>query len=101
MKTISLPERPFPIMWEQSPNADGCTHVWETVSAEQYPGHFVTVDRCETCHTPRCDSTNEATQCLERRHHSTLHIYPNGYFEPVGGYLRPESPVHQTEEPEL
>lgn len=88
---VRLPERAFPIMWEQSEEADGCAHVWELVFAEYYPDNFVEVERCEKCHTPRCDRTDDLdTQCVERRHHSTVHIFESGSFDPVGGYLRPE-----------
>lgn len=88
---IRLPERPFPTFWEQDPAADACPHDWETVTAEQRPGAFVNVDRCRECHTPRCDAAPRGEgQCLERRHHVTVHVYPSGRFEPVGGYLRPE-----------
>lgn len=87
---IRLPERPFPIMWEQSPERDGCPHDWEAVYAEQRPGVFVEVGRCAKCHTPRCDRVDKHhTQCVERRHHRDLHIFESGTFDPVGGYLDP------------
>lgn len=87
---VRLPKRPFPTFWEQDPRADACPHQWESVRAESRPGHYVTVGRCAVCHTPRCDTMNDGGQCLERRHHRSVHIWPNGEFEPVGGYLRDE-----------
>lgn len=89
---VRLPDRPFPDFWEQDPRADTCPHQWETVHAEWYPMRLVDVDRCKECHTPRCDTMRDGGQCVERRHHRTVHIWPNGEFEPVGGYLRAEQP---------
>lgn len=84
--------RPWPIDWESRPEADDCPHQWEIVSVETYPGNIETVGRCATCHTPRCDRLDDlGTQCVERRHHRTLHIFESGGFDPVGGYLQDEA----------
>ena len=88
---IRLPERPFPLLWEQSDARDSCRHEWEVVTAESYPGSFVNVGRCRVCHTPRCERRDaHETPCVERRHHDGLHIFESGTFDPVGGYLAPE-----------
>lgn len=87
---IRLPERPFPNGWEQSSTVDTCPHQWESVYAEDYPGRFVEVDRCISCRTPRCDRKQDGGQCIERRHHDGLHIFPSGRFDPVGGCLPDE-----------
>lgn len=87
---MSTIQRPWPFDWEQRPEADDCMHTWETVSVESRPGHVVIVGRCAACHTPRCDRLEDGGQCLDRRHHRTVHIFPSGYFEPVGGLLREE-----------
>lgn len=94
MTVIRLPDRPFPTFWEQDPRADTCPHQWEDIYAESSPGDFVEVGRCCHCHTPRCDANGirRGDQCVERRHHATVHIFPSGMFDPVGGYLRDEEP---------
>lgn len=90
---IRYPERAFPLGWEQAPAVDACLHEWESVYVEWRPGDFDELDRCSTCHTPRCDRWDRSTtdpartRCVERRHHRTVHIYESGEFEPVGGYL--------------
>lgn len=86
---VWLPDRPFPSGWEQDPRKDTCAHQWEYVYAEWRPGHFAEVGRCTACGTPRCDRLDDG-QCVERRHHDGLHIFPGGSFDPVGGYLRDE-----------
>jgi hypothetical protein len=83
---------PWPFDWEQRPEADACPHQWEThVTPNGSGGKPETVVRCQFCHTPRCGHSNDPDPCMERRHHTTVHIYPSGRFEPVGGYLRPET----------
>lgn len=97
-KLIPYPEHPFPHGWERSSAAEECYHQWETVRVQtmppnpNVPDRIETVIRCEICHTPRCDRLDQdRTQCVERRHHSTVHIYPSGRFDPIGGYLRAEA----------
>lgn len=86
MKKVRLPDRPFPDFWEQSTLVDRCPHQWETVAVELYPGTFDEVDRCRVCHTPRCDrASSNVGRCTQRRHHRTVHIFPDGKTTPVGG----------------
>lgn len=88
---IPYPERAWPVTWEQNPVIDTCMHSWETVERETRPGHWESLDRCRHCVAPRCDRLDDiGTRCVERRHHRTVHIFPSGLFEPVGGYLQPE-----------
>ena len=91
---VRLPDRPFPNGWETRPNLDDHGHTWESVYTESRPGHFVEVDRCVTCHCPRCDTHDGYPEgrCVERRHHSEVHIFEGrGTFAPVGGYLSEEA----------
>lgn len=78
----------FEIGWEQKPGIDGCAHEWRPVRFQAYPGAKVdTVQKCAHCGVPRCPSINDAGYCTDRRHHDSLHIYPDGEFQPLGGIL--------------
>jgi hypothetical protein len=85
-------DEPWPFDWEQRPEADSCMHQWEHhVTPNGSGGKPEMVVRCVKCHTPRCGHSNDPDPCMERRHHDSVHIYPSGRFEPVGGYLREET----------
>lgn len=91
LEPIRYPAKPWPWDWEQLGAADSCMHRWETVTVETRPGHTEDCDRCTYCHTPRCARyDSHRTRCVERRHHATVHIFPSGRFEPVGGQLSVE-----------
>lgn len=82
-----LPWRVFAIDWEDQPGIDECAHVWVGVPhrTSWAPG-YAYVDKCERCGSPRCQRPG----CRDRRHHDSLHIFEDGSFDPVGGYLDPE-----------
>lgn len=78
----------FEIGWEQQPGIDSCAHEWETVQYRTRPDAPTgTVQRCARCGVPRCSSWNDSGNCVDRRHHDSVHIYPDGEFEPLGGVL--------------
>jgi hypothetical protein len=87
---IPYPTEPWPLLWEQMPGLDDCLHDWEPLSIEVRPLVWDdTCERCRRCQSPRCIRQG----CIERRHHRTLHIFEDGAFEPVGGYLDDEDGV--------
>jgi hypothetical protein len=87
--TLHHNERPWPILWEQNTD-ETCAHEWERCllladGPARWRAEFVI--RCSLCHVPRCGNVDDADPCMERRHHDSLHIYPSGAFEPLGGLL--------------
>ncbi len=89
--TLHHDEPPWPILWEQDPRIDdGHAHQWERcLLLSDGPKRWRTeeVVRCAVCHAPRCGHSDDADPCMERRHHTSLHIYLSGRFEPLGGLL--------------
>ena len=83
----SLPWRVFEIGWEERPGIDDCAHLWVPVPhrVAWEPG-WAFVEKCERCGCPRCQRIG----CRDRRHHDGLHIFEDGSFDPVGGYLDAE-----------
>lgn len=83
----------FAPQWEQNPVIDHCAHTWETLHVRPRPGADVTpVQRCVYCGSPRCRRDNWAdSPCTDRLHHGSLHLFEDGTFEPLGGYLPPEN----------
>jgi hypothetical protein len=74
--------------WEQNPRTDdGHAHDWHMVVIAPRPGRTEAMTVCRVCTAPRCGHTFDEDPCLERRHHSGLHIYESGRFEPLGGIL--------------
>lgn len=86
--TLTHSERPWPIMWEQLID-DSCAHLWERCLLLHGPERARTefVIRCAKCHVPRCGHSQDDDPCMERRHHSGVHIYLSGWFEPLGGVV--------------
>lgn len=98
--TLAPNEDPWPIGWEQDQKADECSHRWECVTVRRYAHAPEPVVRCIECNTPRCGHSDDRDPCMERRHHSTVHVFLSGWFEPVGGTLRPEptrAALHQSD----
>lgn len=86
--TLPPTEPPWPVTWEQDPRIDdGHAHDWETVLLLPGPqrGRGDEVVRCARCHAPRCGHVHDPDPCMERRHHTGLHLYLSGSYEPVGG----------------
>ena len=82
--TVERP--PWPLMWEQAPEADGCPHVWECVLLQpDFAGYIDEVVRCVWCHTPRCGESRCDPPCMKRRHHRDDHHYLDGTNRPLGG----------------
>jgi hypothetical protein len=78
----------FETGWEQKPGIDECLHEWLPVRYRPYPGAKAdTVQKCERCGVPRCGRSNGSGYCIDRRHHDSVHIYPDGEFEPLGGVV--------------
>jgi hypothetical protein len=74
--TLAPDERPWPILWEQSPTLDDCDHTWESVLLAAdglYRARIDEVIRCSVCHTPRCGYVHDDDPCMLRRHHFTCH----------------------------
>ena len=90
--TIPADESPWPIQWEQDPRIDdGHAHDWENclLAADgQHRTRIEEVVRCAVCLVPRCGHSIDEDPCMERRHHTGLHFYLSGGYEPVGGLLR-------------
>lgn len=81
-----LPRQVFEIGWEQKSGIDECSHVWHSIPFRTSDDKVGFVEGCERCGSPRCGSGT----CVQRRHHSSVHIYEDGSFEPLGGILAPE-----------
>lgn len=78
----------FDIGWEWKAGIDVCAHDWQPIQYRAYPGGPVgTVEKCTRCGVPRCISRNDSGSCVDRRHHDSVHVYPDGEFQPLGGYL--------------
>lgn len=82
--------------WEQSPALDNHPHLWErclvvTIDSDGTVQRWEACVRCRVCRCPRCGSASDPDPCMERRHHDGLHITLHGRFDPVGGYLPPET----------
>lgn len=87
--TLPATEEPWPVQWEQDPRIDdGHPHQWECVLLAADGVHRTRIEevvRCSVCLAPRCGHSIDPDPCMERRHHSGLHVYLSGAFEPVGG----------------
>jgi hypothetical protein len=90
--TLAPDQLPWPIRWEQDPHIDdGHAHDWECCLLEADGLHRTRMEevvRCAICLAPRCGHSIDEPPCMERRHHSGIHIYLDGSYEPIGGYLR-------------
>lgn len=100
--TLAHNEPPWPIGWEwewgwnpDEPDKskpagridDGHPHEWERCLLLAGPRRHMQehVVRCAACHAPRCGDSVDADPCMERRHHTSLHIRLFGAFVPLGG----------------
>jgi hypothetical protein len=87
--TLDPYTRPWTTWWERDVD-ETCAHEWEScllLADGRYRAHEEIVIRCRLCHVPRCGHSEDLDPCMERRHHSSLHIYLSGCWEPLGGLL--------------
>lgn len=87
---LALGEDPWPLLWEQCAYNDDHNHEWERVVVHRAGVDPEPVVRCLGCHVPRCGHSDDRDPCMERRHHTLVHIRLHGGFDPVGGHLPPE-----------
>jgi hypothetical protein len=95
--TLTHDEAPWPVGWEQDPRIDdGHAHQWERCTLLAGPQRHADdiVIRCAICHVPRCGHSTDDDPCMERRHHTGLHIHLFGSWAPLGGL--PESFIDWT-----
>lgn len=82
---VRLPDRAFPLTWQTATKVALCAHEWLSIYVEDTPGEFIEVDRCVHCHAPRCSTRSKNGDCELIRHHTTVHMFPDGTYEPLGG----------------
>jgi hypothetical protein len=85
--TLPPEAAPWPTWWEQTAD-DSCAHEWERchLLADGKRRAFAEdVIRCRLCLVPRCGHSEDSDPCMERRHHTGLHIRLSGTWEPLGG----------------
>jgi hypothetical protein len=86
--------------WERNPQTDdGHAHDWHMVITEPYPGRRDPMTICRICTAPRCGHTFDDDPCLERRHHTGMHIHESGRFRPLGDILPPLCTCGHEDEP--
>lgn len=94
--TLHPHELPWPTQWEANPDIDdGHAHRWQRVhllADGQHRRFEEDVVRCDLCLAPRCGESTDTDPCMERRHHTDLHIHLSGGWRPLGDILPEEGP---------